>query len=58
MDIRGYEKKKADTCITDIQRISNGYRYGYGADIYPANRVWGSYYLYPTRPVDIPNLVL
>jgi len=25
-------------------------------NIYPAGRVRGSYYLYPTRPVDIPRL--
>jgi len=31
------------------------YGYGYGVDIYPAGRVRGSYYSYPTRPVDIPN---
>ena len=27
---------------------------GYEADIYPVGRVRGSYYPYPTRPVDIP----
>jgi len=46
----------------DIKRICgylhNGYshRYGYKykADIYSTDRVWRSYYLYPTCPVDIP----
>jgi len=36
-------------------RIPNGYGYGYEADIYSAGRVRGSYYPYPTRPVNIPN---
>jgi len=30
------------------------YGYGYGANIYPTSRVRGSYYPYPTCPVDIP----
>ena len=46
MDTCGYEKNR---------RIPDGYGYGYGADIYLAGRVWGSYYPYPTRPVDIPR---
>ena len=36
----------------------NGYKYGYGVDIYPVGRVHGSYYpyySYPTRPIDIPT---
>jgi len=31
----------------------DGYGYGYRTNIYPAGRVRGSYYPYPTRPVDI-----
>ena len=39
----------------------NGYLHEYGykyeIDIYPIGRVWGSYYLYSTRPIDICNAV-
>jgi len=47
----------------DMKKIGryphNGYSteiwYEYEVDIYPAGRVLGSYYSYPTRPVDIPS---
>jgi len=38
-------------------RVPDEYRYGYGTNIYPASRVWGNYYPYPTRPVDISKNV-
>ena len=37
--------------------VPDRYGYGYTTDIYPACRVWGNYYPYPTRPVDIPKNV-
>jgi len=46
VDTCGYEKNR---------RIPDGYEYRYRTIIYPAGRVRGSYYLYPTRPVDIPS---
>jgi len=48
MDTCGYEKNKW---------VPDRYRYGYGTNIYPAGRVWGNYYPYPTRPIDIPKNV-
>ena len=41
----------------DINKICGYSHNGYphGADIYLVGRVRGSYYLYPTRPVDIPT---
>jgi len=36
----------------------HGYENGYGADIYLASRVWGSYYSYPTHFVDILNRIV
>jgi len=35
--------------------MSDGCGYEYETYIYPADRVRGSYYPYPTRPVGIPN---
>jgi len=42
-------------CEYPHNEYPHGYGYRYGADIYPADRVRGSYYLYPTRLVDIPT---
>jgi len=39
------------------RRVPDGYGYGYETNIYPAGRVWGNYYPYPTRPIDIPKNV-
>jgi len=51
VDTRGYEKNRQ----IPAQWILDGYRYGYGADIYPTGRIRGSYYPYSTHPVDIPT---
>ena len=51
MDTRGYEKNRR----IPAQWIPDGYGYEYGANIYLAGRVRGSYYSYPTCPVDIPT---
>ena len=53
MDTRGYEKNRRVLAY----RIPDGYGYGYEANIYPTVKVRGSYYSYPTHPVDIPSLI-
>jgi len=42
-------------CGYPHNRYLHGYGYGYEENIYPTGRVRGSYYLYPTHPVDIPS---
>jgi len=37
-------------------RIPDGYGYGYGTNIYPAGRVWGSYY--PYLPAPLTSLLI
>jgi len=48
MDTCGYKKNR---------RVPDEYGYEYGPNIYPPGRVWGNYYPYPTRPIDIPKNV-
>jgi len=50
---RGYKKING---YPHNEYSTDGYGYGYVADIYPTGRVRESYYPYPTRPVDIPTL--
>jgi len=52
VDICGYEINGR----IPAQWTPDGYGYGYGANTYLVGRVRGSYYPYPTRPVDIFTL--